>query len=210
MPGPLTTALAVCAVTALTRLPPGALTVAAARLACERGMRGAVTFMGGALLAETIVVTLVIGGVGTMPWGVLSSSSFRALTASLGLGLAGAILLWPGERRTQAATGALGDAGGLALAGFTLAMTTPGLWSWWGTVGLATLATALPQTGAIGLAAALVGGSAASHAVLAVALGAGAGELISLPPVIRRWMAAVLFGGAVLVAVLWLFAAQRH
>ncbi len=87
---PLTTLIGVWGVTALSRLPPGALTLAAVRTADERGVRAAAAVLAGALVAELAVTAVLIAGVARLPVEVFQDEGTRRAAMSLALAAAGA------------------------------------------------------------------------------------------------------------------------
>lgn len=201
MPSPsLTTLFAVWGVTTLSRLPPGALTLAAVRTADDRGVRAAAAVLAGALVAELAVTAVLIAGGARLPREVFQDERTRRAALSLALAAAGAVLLWPvsGERSRACQ----GRPGVLAAAGFGVTLSTPGLWSWWATVGAVVVAVSGQASNPLELFVAMAAGLATSHMLLLVGLGTGVVRVPRLGVSVRLGLGVALLLAAGLVAVL--------
>lgn len=190
---PLATFLGVWGITTLSRLPPGALTLAAVRTADERGIRAATAFLAGAFLAELAVTAVLIGGVASLPPELVQHGGARPAALSLALAAAGVVLLWPASGARDGRSAA--QRGVTVAAGFGVALSTPGLWTWWGTVGLVLLAEVGPSADALALGVAVAVGLATSNAVVLIALRA---MTVTMPQPSRRFRQCL--GVALLVA----------
>lgn len=205
---PLTTFLGVWGITTLSRLPPGALTLAAMRTAGERGVRAAAAFLAGAFLAELVVTAVLIGGVASLPPKLVQHRGARPAALSLALAAAGVVLLWPasGERRRLR----VNQRGAPAAVGFGVALSTPGLWTWWASVGMVVLAGGGQSSGALTMGVAVAAGLATSHVLL---LGALRSMVIRMPRfsrTLRLRLGAGLLVAAGVVAVLGVLAHEGH
>ncbi len=197
---PLSTLLGVWAVTSLSRLPPGALSLAAVRTAQEKGLRAALVFLAGAFVAEVTVTVAVLAGLARLPAGLLPREGAASAALSLGLAVAGVVVLWPSPRPRGGRHSWLG--GATAVAGFVLALTAPGLWSWWATVGVVILTTGVPPAGVVVVGTALAAGLATSHVLLLAGIRAFAVRMPPFPDHLRLRLGAVLLAIAGLVAIL--------
>ncbi len=196
----LTTFLAAWCVTALSRLPPGPLTLAAVRTADRRGVRAAAVFLAGAWLAELAVTAVVVGGFAYLPLGLLQDDLARRAAMSLALAAAGAVLLWPSSRTREGARE--WRQGSMAVAGFGVTLSTPGLWTWWATVGVVVVATLGRSTAPLPLFMAMAAGLATSHVMLLLGLRTMIVKMPRLGASVRQYLGAALLVAGLLVAIL--------
>lgn len=196
----VSTLLGVWAVTSLSRLPPGALSLAAVRTAQERGLRAASLFLAGAFAAEVAVTVTVLAGATRLPVGFLQGEGAASAGLSLGLAVAGVVMLWPSPRPRRDPHPWCG--GATAAAGFGLALTTPGLWSWWATVGIVIVAGGVPLAGGVGVGAALAAGLATSHVLLLAGIRSFAVRVPRFPEALRLRLGVALLAIAGLLAIL--------
>lgn len=199
---PLGTLLGVWAVTSLSRLPPGPLSLAAVRTARERGLRAATVFLAGAFAAEVAVTIGVLAGLTRLPVGLLAGEGAGGAALSLGLAVAGLVMLWPSPRHRRDPRPWQG--GATAAAGFGLALSTPGLWSWWATVGVVIVAAGVPPAGGVVVGTALAGGLATSHLLLLAGIRSFTLGVPRWPEPLRVRLGVALLAIAALVAVLTL------
>ncbi|MEP0774605.1 MAG: hypothetical protein HRF46_09635 [Acidobacteriota bacterium] len=188
--------------TSLSRLPPGALSLAAVRTAQEKGLRAATVFLAGALAAEVAVTIGVLAGLTRLPVGLLAGEGAGGAALSLGLAAAGLVMLWPSARSRRDPRP--WQKGATAAAGFGLALTTPGLWSWWATVGVVLLAAGVPSAGGMALGTALAAGLATSHLLLLAGIRSFAIRMPHFPDPLRLRLGVVLLAIAGLLAMLTL------
>lgn len=195
---PLTTLLAVWALTAVSRLPPGALSLAAVRTGYEKGLRTATALLIGAFAAEVAVTVAMLAAIARVPTELLQQPGARRVALSLGLAAAAVMLLWPAPtaRRNRHP----GQASAAAAVGFGLALTTPGLWSWWATVGMVIVAGGMSPAGGLWIGTALAAGLATSHILLLVGIRFVTFRLPRCPDTLRLSLGMILLACAGLVA----------
>ncbi len=202
MPGsPWATLFAVWLLTTLTRLLPGALTAAAVRLGREVGVRQAAAFLLGAWGAELGVTAAVLGVVGKTFGDSFHGWAKSGLALPLGLGAAGLVLLWPPSLGRCREQGGVRRASIMA-GGCALALTTPGVWSWWATFGFVLIASGRGAGGELATGVAVAAGMGTSHLLVLATLRTAAVQKLKPPEGVQQRLGAALLVAGALVALL--------
>jgi len=164
-------------------------------------MHGAATFLLGAWAAELGVTAAVLAAAaGVLRDGLLGWGG-APMAPSLALAAAGLVLLWPLPPGRCRGWGGLRGVS-VAAGGCVLALTTPGVWSWWATIGLALVAFGVGVSGGLATGVAVVAGMGTSHLLLLAGLRAPAVQKLTPSKDVQRGLGVALLVVAALLELL--------